>query len=164
MPVTHEHLKHLEAFNYYYSLGDNRTIQAVCDHFGYKKYTVQKWRRIFNWNDRVKERDREIYYRMQEELDDQIYEDKKTYRNLIKASLQTYIQNLKDGKIDVRRVKDFDTLVQLDLSLMGLLDSGSRDDRFSTLKNSMETSQTFSKLMDEIKGIEAPPEEDDSEY
>ena len=52
-----ETLRHREALEYYYVLGDKRTLQKVADKFIVSRQSVSKWKREFNWRDRIKLRD-----------------------------------------------------------------------------------------------------------
>ena len=159
-----ETLKHQEAFDFYYSLGEDRSYAKVAEQFNVSIGTVAKWAGSFSWQRRIVERDRKIALQMQRALDKQILEDKKSYRKIIQASVKKYIDNLTDGKVTINSVKDFDTLVRLDKLLMDDLDKGTADDINSLISVSGETSDTVNRLMDELSGVMEPPdleEEDD---
>ena len=64
-----ETLKHQEAFDYYYSLGDDRSYAKVAEQFNVTVCTVTKWAGSFSWQRRVVERDRKIALQMQREMD-----------------------------------------------------------------------------------------------
>lgn len=159
-----ETLKHQEAFDFYYSLGEDRSYAKVAEQFNVSIGTVAKWAGSFSWQRRIVERDRKIALQMQRALDKQILEDKKSYRKIIQASVKKYIDNLTAGKVTINSVKDFDTLVRLDKLLMDDLDKGTADDINSLISVSGETSDTVNRLMDELSGVMEPPdleEEDD---
>ena len=153
-----ETLRHQEAFDYYYSLGENRSYAKVADKFNVALGTVTKWAGSFSWQRRVIERDRKISLQMQRDLDKQILEDKKNYRKIIQASVKKYIDNLSAGKVTVNSVKDLDMLLRLDKLFMDDLDKGTADDFNNLISVSGETSDTVNRLMDELSGVVEPPD------
>jgi len=48
-----EKLKHKEAFEYYYSLGENRGLRKVAQKFNKTLTAVANWSKAFNWQDRI---------------------------------------------------------------------------------------------------------------
>ena len=55
-----ETLKHREIFEFYYSIGDKRSITEVARKFTVSRASVSKWSRVFNWQKRIEQRDIEI--------------------------------------------------------------------------------------------------------
>lgn len=113
-----EKLKHKEAFEYYYALGDNRTLQAVADEFGVTYLSVMKWRDSFNWKERVQERDNEIASKLKEQTMSSIINEKANYRKIIKLGISQIVSNMQNGDLKYN-VADLDRLVRLDLHLLG---------------------------------------------
>ena len=101
-----ETLKHQEAFDFYYSLGDNRSYAKVADKFNVTIGTVTKWAGSFSWQRRIVERDRKIALQIKREMDKQILQDKKNYRKIIQATINKYVENFKAGKVEVTNIKD----------------------------------------------------------
>lgn len=160
-----ETLKHQEAFDFYYSLGDDRSYAKVAERFNVTLSTVAKWAGSFSWQRRIVERDRKIALQMQRALDKQILEDKKSYRKIIQATINKYVENFKTGKVEVTSIKDLIALIECDTKLMAMLDKGTADNLDSLISVSGETSDTVNRLMDELAGVEEPPdlEEEDDE-
>ena len=153
-----ETLRHQEAFDFYYSLGDDRSYAKVADRFNVSTGTVTKWAGSFSWQRRVVERDRKIALQMQRELDKQILQDKKNYRKIIQATINKYVENFKAGKVEVTSIKDLIALIECDTKLMAMLDKGTADDFNSLISVSGETSDTVNRLMDELAGVVEPPD------
>ena len=153
-----ETLKHQEAFDYYYSLGDDRSYAKVAEQFNVTVGTVTKWAGSFSWQRRVVERDRKIALQMQREMDKQILQDKKNYRKIIQATINKYVENFKAGKVEVTSIKDLIALIECDTKLMAMLDKGTADDFNSLISVSGETSDTVNRLMDELAGVVEPPD------
>lgn len=108
-----ETLQHKEAFEYYYSLGENRGYREVAQKFNTSLTTLAKWGKTFNWQERVTQRDIEISKQLEKKTNTTVLNEKANYRKLIKEA----ITNMNDIKIE--SVKDYETLVKLDLLLMG---------------------------------------------
>ena len=133
--------RHGDAFDYYYSLGNDRSCQQVGIKFTVSRNSVQKWKQAFNWDERVIQRDLEINKKVEEKTTNAIVNTKADYRADIRSMLQpakaavnTVIVEGKDGKptvnLKVDNPKDFalvigaiEKLVKLDLLLMGEADS-----------------------------------------
>ena len=153
-----ETLRHQEAFDFYYSLGDDRSYAKVADRFNVSTGTVTKWAGSFSWQRRVVERDRKIALQMQREMDKQIKKKKKNYRKIIQATINKYVENFKAGKVEVTSIKDLIALIECDTKLMAMLDKGTADDFNSLISVSGETSDTVNRLMDELAGVVEPPD------
>lgn len=116
-----ETLKHQQAFEYYYSLGPQRSLAEVASKFGVTRPCATQWYQRFNWERRIQERDNKIMQPIREETDATVAEQMKQYRTIIKASVAEYIKRLKDNKIKIDKVEDFIKLVELDMKLNGYI-------------------------------------------
>lgn len=163
MAKPRESSKHLDAFELYYTLGDNRSYAKVAEQFKVSIGTVNRWASKYSWQRRVVERDHKIALQLQRETDKQILEDKKIYRKLIRASLQSYMDNLKNNKINVNNIKDFVRLANLDIKFMESLDKGTANDVGDLVNMSGESMDTINKLSDELAGVVEPPDLEDDE-
>ena len=126
-----EKQKHLEAFEYYYSLGDNRSLTAVAKKFKVSINSVVKWRKAFNWDLRVQQRDIENAQKLKEKINLDVVNTKADYRKtihamhqMLKKSLKEYVERNKPAEIktvrDLARVADIlEKLVTLDMKLVG---------------------------------------------
>ena len=130
--------KHIEAFEYYYSLGDKRELKKVAVQYSYSIHNIRKWAREFNWQERVKLRDIENAKALEDKLKPQtnktIVNTKADYRaeiktqlGILKAILNKSIEKIKSKNIiDINNTSDlkdvinsYDKLCNLDLKLMG---------------------------------------------
>ena len=98
--------------------------------------------------EKLKERQEEIIRKTEEELNsksamerslDSIIEQKLQYRLTIKSLIEIFIDDVRNGKIKIRRIEDFERLVRLDLELAG-------EDAGSKMASNMGT------LVDALKG------------
>ena len=147
-----ETLRHMEAFEYYYALGLDRSYAKVADNFDVTTQTVEKWGKAFQWRKRVITRDLEAGKKLRERNETTLLDEKENYRKIIKASLASYIEELKKGNIKVTKVGDVINLIELDLKLMGITESGKN--------TSDETTSTINQLLESVRQIVG--EEDDS--
>lgn len=159
--MKHETSKHLDAFEYYYLLGEDRSYAKVAEQFKVSNKTVADWAGKFSWQRRVVEREHKIAMQLQRETDKQILADRKAYRNIIKASIETYVEALKAGKIKVNKVSDLKLLMDMDMKLMGVLDRGTANDAGDLINMSGESMDTINRLTDELAGVTEPPDLED---
>lgn len=129
--------RHGDAFDYYYSLGADRTYVSVGDRFDVASRTIERWSKAFNWKERIIQRDLENNKKVEKKTDKAIVNTKADYRADIGNALEPVMSMLNgvvekdtDGKlkvsIAVETPKDFalmvgalEKLVKLDLELMG---------------------------------------------
>ena len=114
-----ETLRHKEAFEYYYSLGDKRSFKLVEGEFKVSNMSVARWSKSFNWQDRIGLRDINNSKKIEAKTDETVVNSKADYRALIRKTVDLYKQKLKEGKIIINRPQDLETLAKLDLTLMG---------------------------------------------
>lgn len=120
--------RQLQAFEYYYGLGDVRTKQKVADYMNVTYQTINNWSIRFDWNERCAALDKTNYARIQELDKKQLLKEIVNYRKIIKASVTRYLEELKKGGIEIKSVKDLATLIRLDLDLLVYVDNN-KDDR-----------------------------------
>lgn len=152
--IKKETLKHKEAYEYYYSLGSERSLQKVADEFKVTLKAVAQWNMSFNWQERTTQRDTEIGKKLQEKTIDTILNEKANYRKIIKIAVGQIVDNMRNGDISYK-IQDLDKLIRLDMYLLGENDSSvkiennhslsdSDKEAINTLGNSMAT------LIDEL--------------
>lgn len=141
-----------DMFEYYYMLGEDRTLQAVADHYNISRVTVSKYNKEFRWEERVKSRDLEVYKDLQQQNNDDIRTTLESYHKVIKASVAAYISRLKSNKIKVDTVRDFVRLVELDMKICGF-EAQLFETKISEAINhdiSGETCKTLNTLIDAL--------------
>ena len=114
-----EKLKHKEAFEYYYSLGDKRTLRKVSLQYTCSVPGVKKWSKAFNWQDRIELRDMNNGKKLEAKTDKAVVNSKADYRALIKKVVEEFKQRLKDKKIIISKPNDLAEMAKLDLLMMG---------------------------------------------
>jgi transposase-like protein len=114
-----ETLRHIKAFDYYYSLGEEKSLTSVARKFNVSKQTVTKWNKSFNWQHRVEQRDIENGKELEKKTNNAIVNSKADYRALIKKTVDEYKERLRLGRIKISRPQDLESLAKLDLLMMG---------------------------------------------
>lgn len=121
-----ETLRQAKAFDLYYSMGNDRSYEAVAQQIGVSKNSIYNWAKTNNWQDRVKERDTVNAKRMYEQTDSDVVGTMVSYRKVITASVADYIKNLKEGKVKINSPADFIKLVELDIKLTELMSNNEK--------------------------------------
>lgn len=114
-----ETLRHKQAFDYYYSLGNERSFKLVESKYKVSNMTVARWSKAFNWQHRIEQRDIENSKKLEKKTDNAIVNSKADYRALIKQTVDEYKERLRLGRIKITRPQDLESLAKLDLLLMG---------------------------------------------
>jgi len=128
-----ETLRHREAFEYYYSLGHDRSLEKVAEKFKVTSKTTYTWSADFGWQDRLILRDKAISEKLTEATDAAIVNEKSKLINITKASIARYVEALKetrtlfdkDGKpiplpkVSITNPSTFIELTKLYLQLLG---------------------------------------------
>jgi len=86
--VKKETPRHIKAFEYYYSLGDKRSIGKVARRFKVSYQGARKWGVSFNWQLRIAERDSKFRAEIEKASDETIEEMKKKHIKDINTTLR----------------------------------------------------------------------------
>jgi hypothetical protein len=111
----------LEALDYYYSLGVDRSYKKVAEAAGVSVTSIQAWANNYDWQAEVKRRDTANYKEIAARTDNDIINNTLQYRKIISASIATYVKQLKDGVVKISSPSDFIKLAELDIKLAQLL-------------------------------------------
>jgi len=84
---TRESGRQAQAFEYYWGLGNTRTLKKVAEYFGVSQRTVENWSMSFNWRRRINMRDLEIADDMSEDSIKKIADIKAKHREMVDANL-----------------------------------------------------------------------------
>jgi len=138
-----EKLKHKEAFEYYYSLGENRGLRKVAQKFNITLTAVANWSKAFNWQDRIELRDINNAKKLEDKTDKAVVNSKADYRALIRKVVKEFEQKLKDKKIIISKPGDLADMAKLDLLMMGE----------ATERGELNITNAKQKLIDKINSI-----------
>jgi len=128
-----ENDRHREAYEYYYNLGDKRTLQEVAEKFTVSRQSVSEWKKSFDWDSRIAKRDLKILQDVEKRISKAIVQEKYEYHQqistnikLIRAIIATAYNKIKDKEIKIDNLFDlnaamwaFERLIRLDLYLLG---------------------------------------------
>ena len=149
-----ENSKHIDAFEEYYTLGAERSLQRVADKLGVTYKSVQIWNQSFNWAERITQRDVEIKKRVDNKVIKQVVDDivkeKANYRKVVKLAIGKIIEEIRDGKMSYK-IQDLDKLIRLDMFLLGESDSTVRVENNHSI--SEEDREVVEKLGQSLAGL-----------
>ena len=114
-----ETLKHTEAFELFYGMGSERSLQKLSSALHISRQALTNWSRQFNWQDRVQLRDANNAKRLEAKTDTKIVDDKAKMLSIVKYGLNVFSEKLKKGQIEITSIADLDKLVKNALLLQG---------------------------------------------
>lgn len=155
-----ETLKHIEAFNLYYEMGDQRSYDKVANALGVNRGTITKWAVAFDWQRRVVERDHEIGERLARETDKKIYRNRLRFLDIIEKSVNLYEEALDKKTASTPSHKEFRSLVDAYEQIAMQVDHGTADVFNQKSTVSSTTSKTISDLERDLMNIEEPEDDD----
>ena len=152
--IKKETLKHKEAFELYYGLGNERSLQKVADEYGVTLKAVHQWNVSFNWQERVIQRDTEIGRKLQERNIDTILNEKANYRKIIKLAVGQIVDSMREGEMTYK-IQDLDKLIRLDMYLLGENESSVKIENNHSLSDSdkeiiANLGNSMANLVDEL--------------
>lgn len=146
-----ETLRHRQAYDLYYELGPERSCGKVGKEIGVSENSVLKWRKEFDWEGRVRQRDIELADRLERRTNNTIINAKAEHRDIVAKMLKeiqvelgyltryygTAKEPLENGELKIENRADFTQaskamqgyrklageLIRLDLLLLGEADS-----------------------------------------
>jgi len=126
--ATKEQAHMAEAFEYYYSLGQDRGYRKVAQQFNVSLTTVSKWAKAFNWQSRLEERDHKVAKELERKTTTTIVNQKANYRKILHTMIGNMVKEMQlvdeKGKPcgvfpKIETMADLEKVVKLDLLLMG---------------------------------------------
>lgn len=111
-PPRIESGKHLEAFEYYFSLGDKRSHDTVADHFKISKRAVHEWSRTWNWTKRVVDREHRVAAKVAAKIEEDVAKRKKQIASLAVSGMAIWGENAQNKKVRADSAKDLKDLTQ----------------------------------------------------
>ncbi len=114
-----EGLIHTQAFEYYYALGDKRTLDQVAEKFDIAIGSARSWCSKFGWQKRVVDREREVASRLRYETEEETINRRKNVLAIIDGCISNKIVRDETGKItgvtgiDFKRVSELTEFLEL---------------------------------------------------
>lgn len=155
-----EKLTHKEAFEYYYSLGDTRSIEAVASEYKKSVKTIYKWSTSFKWKDRVKERDNVVGKHIADRNIEKVVEMQERFLNIIHLSLLNYEKNLATGQVNIVSPFEADKMMERAMKIMG--EESSKTEININQPMSEEDQKTFKAMADMLKKSTEEEEEEEN--
>ena len=119
-----ETLRHKQAFEYYYSLGDNRSMAQVGRKYSVTKGSVEKWGKSFQWQDRIAERDEIVANAIAKHATDETIKERKQILETTQMIMADFAKRAHpdykgENKVVITTGIDYERMAKLYLLLMG---------------------------------------------
>ena len=119
-----ETLRHRNAFEDYFLLGQKRTIDIIASKYKVNRITVGKWSINFHWQQRIVERDKKIADKLSKKTDKSIVDIKANYIKLLQMAIRKCLirdsqGKVKDISLEPRNVSELIALIKGHLFLLG---------------------------------------------
>lgn len=151
-----ESLEQIRAFDYYFALGESRSLPQVAAHMGRSRVTIKKWSSKFNWADRVRDRDREVGQELIERTNERILDLEELNRQTIGQLTEKFAEDVRSGKIRASSIQDYERIFKMAQSL-GPGDGSSSDGNLGSLAEIIKQSAEI------LAGIPLAPQADTDE-
>jgi len=112
-----EQIHHTEAFEFYYALGKDRSLQKVADQFVIELTTAQHWSSWFKWKERIRDRDNELARELANKMMLSAVKDREAYQSFIRGMIANGMEKFQAGVLVPHTVTDIINLVRLELML-----------------------------------------------
>jgi len=113
-----ERAHHQKAFEYYYSLGEKRSLSQVAQYTGLSLSTVRQCCWSFKWVQRVQERDADAARQIADRTMASKLDEHERNQRIVKMALLKVAKAIGDGKVRIQ-MADLDRLIRLDALLSG---------------------------------------------
>lgn len=100
-----ETLEHRQAFDYYLSLGAERSLVAVAEKFGVSAVAAQNWSAAFGWQERVLEAEKRIADKASGKAEDDMAKVLARQLNLARAVQGIFVKRVNDALTSEGKLK-----------------------------------------------------------
>lgn len=135
-----ETLEMRQVFEEYYMMGNDRSFSKLVEKVGLSMTTIKRYSGAFNWAKRIEQRDLDNTKEIERRTNEIVVNSKAMYRETIKTLTDQFIRDVKEGKIKIRNILDYERIVRLDLELMGVNSDAQIVDNISTLAEALNKS------------------------
>ena len=117
-----ETARHQKAFETYYGLGAERSLQVVAAKVGASVAAVKKWSGAFGWQARVAEREQAVNGLVRERATKAEVDRRARNRQIVEAAIISAARAIADGRVSPS-LADLDRMVRLEAFVEGEPDS-----------------------------------------
>lgn len=114
--IKQENSLQREAFEFYYTLGEQRSLKAVATHFKRTERTVAGWSSAFHWADRCTQK--ALEEKNSKEKETAVLDVKTRYRVLFNNLIAVAMKDFKAGKLKIKNINDLEKVAKLELALI----------------------------------------------
>lgn len=147
------------AFEYYCLLGSARSYAKVAERFMVTKQTVYRWAKEGSWQSKLEQREAEAKESKLRLLQSDLVFNSDDYRKIINKQIYAYVRYLNSDNIEIKTVKDLETLIKLGVYLDNI--EQNKDKLLDNSDLSKETIDTVKLVHEAIRDIQEPVKPDD---
>lgn len=89
-----ETTRHMQAFEFWFSLGGERTVRAVAQRFGVSDESIQRWIKRFDWDKRLAKRNNMIRKRLDSSAVHNVVQTRQKFAKDIKKTIESYLKSV----------------------------------------------------------------------
>jgi hypothetical protein len=165
--VKKETIRHIEAFEMYYNMGDTRSLQRLSDVLGLSLASTLKWSRSFGWVARIVERDKRLKIsnaKAYEKLSDRLaIANLNKTMNMIEKCINIFDTNIELGNVDVNTIKDLTNLAETQVKIFNLI-VGDKEEVGDISEVAKESADRFRKSLFSIDSGDEEEYENDEDF
>ncbi|WP_199615049.1 hypothetical protein [Paenibacillus alkalitolerans] len=124
--------EHIEAFDYYYSLGESRSLGKVAQNFGKADSTIKRWSSEFAWADRVQQRDHELGSEIIARTNEGILGFHEMNREIATKLVRDLLARVNAGKFKLNSIADWKRVAEI-VQISGEPEEGEDGDNIRSL-------------------------------
>ncbi len=106
-------IKHLDAFELFYSMGPKRSYVKCAEQLGVKYKTLERWANVEKWREEAKLRDSEVIKANREQLRKDKAAKFEDLQTVADSGLALFIDKLQKGKVKCETIKDLKSIVEI---------------------------------------------------
>jgi len=132
-----ETVKHKEAFEQYYQMGDQRDLRSLSAELGLSDRTLFNWSKKYNWQNRVQKRDEKVAGKYEEITEQQYLKLKQDEFKGCEMLIEGALVKIENKTLEVKSVNDFDKLIHV----LDILMHGNVSERLTELEKRIQQIQ-----------------------
>jgi hypothetical protein len=109
----------MQAFQVYYAMGSDRGYRGLAKKIGVHATTIARWAKKFNWQERVKQTDALVTEDVVQQTARATIQAKEQSKMINQLLKDRFHDEVREGKIKIRHIKDYIDLDKHDLLVRG---------------------------------------------
>lgn len=125
--IKTETARHREAFEFYYGLGQERSLAKVATQYGVSEQAVADWSGSFGWQARIVEREAHVAAQLSERVARQEVDRRAQNLKILDALKAKFVQKLRMNEIKIESVRDIEVILRLEAEILAEGEGGAEE-------------------------------------